>query len=80
MFFCSECHSKVNQSIEYFDNMFNRQTLLDKHLQSIESKHDCLSQGITGPQDDDEMFCQEISNATEPSAVAQKKRKEKTEN
>jgi len=34
--------------------MFNRQTLFDKRLQSIESKLDSLSQGIAGPQDDNE--------------------------
>jgi len=30
-------------------------------LQSIESKLHSLSQGIAGPQDDDEMSCQEIT-------------------
>ena len=48
----------------------NRQTVFDKRLQRIESKLDSLSQGIAGPQDDDEMSCQETSNAMEPPRPA----------
>ena len=59
------CFSALNAilrltSLLTIDNMFNRQTLFDKRLQSIESKLDSLSQGIA-----DVMSHQETSNATE---------------
>jgi len=45
MFFCCNCLSKVNQSFESFDKMSDRQMLMDKRLQSIESKLESLSRG-----------------------------------
>jgi len=51
---------RVHQALEFFDNMFNRQNVFDKRLQSIENKLDKLTLGVVGPQDDDddeEMSC-----------------------
>ena len=57
MFFCCECQLKVNKAIEFFDNMVNRQNLIDRKLQCIERKLDTLSRSVGSAQNDDVMLC-----------------------
>ena len=57
MFFCCECQLKVNQAFEFFDDMVNRQNLIDRKLQCIERKLDTLSRSVGSAQNDDVMLC-----------------------
>jgi len=71
MFFCCECNLKVNQALEFFDNMFNRQNVFDQRLQSIENKLDKLTLGVVGPEDDndEEMSCHDTAETAPAGTV-----------
>ena len=63
MFFCCDCHFKINPAFDFFDNMVNRHNIFDKRLQCVESKLDKLSQSIGGLQDDDVMLCDTVESS-----------------
>lgn len=65
MFFCCDCHSRVNQALEFFDNNSSRQSLFEKRLQRIEIKIDKLS-GAACSQNDDEMVCHDTAVVAAP--------------
>ena len=69
MFFCCECHAKVNHSLEFYDNMYSRQSLLDRRLQTIENKLDKLTQEMTDPQCD-VMSCTDNASNSAPARPA----------